>query len=173
MNYLKIFLKLWPGLILRLEILNNWTFEQLVFLQRWLIYCEGSPPCWKLSFSKVVIDIGNIDKINHFIFIEFYERLSKLKHLFDSWSKIYDVELENISYEDLFINRTDYFKQYIGRRRDIYNDEKLEFERIWENRKVPWWFLKNTNDGFNQTISELKLKEFKFYADNIKLKRYD
>ena len=47
-----------------------------------------------------------------------------------------------------------------------------EFESIWENWKIPWWFFNNTNDGFNQKIEELKLKEFEFYADKIKLKRY-
>ena len=34
-------------------------------------------------------------------------------------------------------------------------------------------FFNNTNDGFNQTISELKLKEFEFYEDKIGLDRYD
>ena len=171
-KYLKILLELWPGLILRLKGFEKWDDRELDLIHSLLIYYEGSPLCWKLSFSKVVIDIGNIDKIDHFRFIESYENVSKLKHLVDSLSNIYDVELENISYEDLFIDRRAYFKQCIGRWRDMYNDEKLKFERIWENRKIPWWFFNNTNDGFNQTIEDLKLKEFEFYADKIKLKRY-
>ena len=171
LNYLQILLELWPGLILRLENLKkNGNLWDLDLIQRLLIYCERSPPCWKLFFSKVVIDI-DIDHMNNFIFIESYENISKLKHLIDSLSKICDVELENISYDDLFIDRRDYFKQYIGRWRDMYNDEKLKFERIWENIKIPWRFFKNTNDSFNQTIEELKLKEFKFYKSKIKLKR--
>ena len=174
LDYLNLLLELGPGLILRLKHLKYGYCWDLDLIQRFLSYCGRSPPCWKLSFSKVLIDIGNInDKMYNFIFIESYENVSKLKHLIDSLSNIYDVELENISYEDLFINRTDYFKQCIERWRDMFNDEKLEFERIWENRKVPWRFFKNTNDGFNQTIEELKLKEFEFYADKIKLKRYD
>ena len=172
LDYLNLLLELGPGLILRLKYLkfenNCWDLD---LIQRFLSYCARSPPCSKLSFSKLVIHI-DIEHMENSIFIESYENVSKLKHLVDSLSNIYDVELENISYEDLFINRTDYFKQCIERWRDMYNDKKLKFERIWENRMIPWWFFNNTNDDFNQTIEELKLKEFKFYADKIKLKRY-
>ena len=124
-----------PGLILRLKHLKKYRFGNcwdLDLIQRFLSYCGRSPPCSKLSFSKILIDIKNIGWIYDFIFIESYENVSKLKHMIDSLSNIYDVELENISYEDLFINRTDYFKQCIERWRDMYNDKKLEFERIWE-----------------------------------------
>ena len=168
-NYLKLLLELWPGLILRLEYIKKYNdCWDLDLIQAFLSYCGRSPPCWRLSFSKVIIEI-NIYYIRHSIFIESYENVSKLKHLIDSLSKIYDVELKNISYEDLFINRTDYFKQYIGRKRDEYNNEKLKFE--W----IKWYldgFYRNTNDGFNQTIEELKLKEFEFYADKIHMNRY-
>ena len=116
-GYLNPLLELWSGLILRLENLKEYgNWWDLDLIQRFLSYCGRSPPCWKLSFSKVIIHIG-IGK-NELIFIESYENVSKLKHLIDSLSNIYDVELENITYEDLFINRTDYFKRYIGRRRD-------------------------------------------------------
>ena len=98
------------------------------------------------------------------------KKKSNLKYLIDSLSKIYDVEFENISYEDLFINRSDYFKQYIGILRNRYNYAKLEFERI---KRYFDRFFNNTNEGFNQTIEELKLKEFQFYADKIHMDRYD
>ena len=107
-----------------------------------------------------------MDKI---ILIESYEDVSKLKHLIDSLSKIYDVEFEKITYEDLFIKRKHYFKHYIGRMRDKYNNAKLEFERI----KCYDGFNKNTYFGYNQIIEELKLKEFEFYADKILMDRYD
>ena len=173
LEYLQILFELWSGFILRLKNLKYWNnkYWDLDFIQKLLSYCGRSPPCWKLSFSKVVIHI-DIDNYYSLNFIESSENVSKLKHLIDSLSKIYDVYLENISYEDLFINRTDYFKQCIRRRRDRYYKAKLEFERIWKNWKIPWWFLKNTNDGYNQTIEELKLKEFEFYKDKIGLKRY-
>ena len=98
LNYLIFLLELWPGLILRLKILKDWDWEKLDFIKRLLIYCEGSPHCWKLSFSKVVIDIDK-SKID----ITFFVILNKLKHLYDFLFNIYDVELENITYEDLFI----------------------------------------------------------------------
>ena len=177
-DYLNLLLEFWPGLILRLKRLKYFSgCWDLDLIQRFLSYCERSPPCWKLSFSKVVIDINiDIDNMGEFIFTESYEDVSKLKHLIDSLSKIYDVELENISYEDLFVNRTDYFIKYIGRRRDMYNKAKLEFERALKYRRVKLYlddFFHNTNDSFNQTIEELKLKEFEFYADKIHMFRYD
>ena len=176
-DYLNLLLELWPGLILRLENLkyNNKCWD-LDLIQRFLSYCGRCPPCWKLSFSKVVINI-DIDNIYNFIFIETYENVSKLKHLIDSWSKIYDVEFEDITYKDLFINRIDYFKKFIGRRRDKYNYAKLKFERTLKYSRIECYlddFFNNTNDGFNQTIKEeLKLKEFEFYADKIHMDRYD
>ena len=69
-----------------------------------------------------------------------------------------------------------YFKKFIERQRDEYNNEKLKFERALKYRwieRYPDDFFNNTNDGFNQTISELKLKNFKFYAHKIGLDRYD
>ena len=69
-----------------------------------------------------------------------------------------------------------YFKKFIGRWRDEYNNEKLKFERTLKYSRIECYlddFLKNTNDGANQTISELKLKEFEFYANKIGLDRYD
>ena len=69
-----------------------------------------------------------------------------------------------------------YFKKYIGRLRDEYNNEKLKFEKTLKYSRIEKYlddFFNNTNSGINQTISELKLKEFEFYADKIKLKRYD
>ena len=99
LNYLKFLLELWPGLILRLKGFEIWGDEQLDWIQRLLIYCEGSPPCWKLSLSKIVINIS-IDEIRK---IEFFKILKKLKHLYNSLLIIYDVKFENITYEDLFI----------------------------------------------------------------------
>ena len=174
---LNILLEFCPGLILRLEHLKDWgDCWDLDLIKRLLSFCGRCPPCWNLSFSKVVIDIGNIDHINDFIFIESYENVSKLKDLYDSLSKIYDVEFENISYEDLFINRTDYFKKYIGRRRDKYNIEKLKFERALKYKRIECYlddFFNNKDDGFNQTIEELILEEFEFYAKKIDMERYD
>ena len=101
MKYLKILFELCPGLILRLKGFEKWDYGHLDSIQRLLICSEGSPPCWKLSFSKVVINIDiDIDKIRS---IEYFIVLNKIKHLIDSLSKTYDVELENITYEDLFI----------------------------------------------------------------------
>ena len=101
--YLNLLLELWSGLILRLEHLKDYgKFWDLDLIQRFLSYCGRSPPYYKLSFSKVVIDI-DIDMLNY-RFIESYEKISKLKHLCDSLSKFYDVEFENITYEDLFVN---------------------------------------------------------------------
>ena len=100
LKYLKILFELWPELILKLKKLEYWDEKRLNWIQRLLIYCEGSSPCWKLFFSKVVIDI-DIDKID--INFKFFVELNKLKHLYYSLSKIYDVELENITYEDFFI----------------------------------------------------------------------
>ena len=72
----------------------------------------------------------DIDKLDtESMGISFFVLLEKLKHLFDSLLKIYDVELENITYEDLFINRGSQFKGFIKRQRDEYNNEKLKFER--------------------------------------------
>ena len=100
---LKFLLGLWPGLILRLKHLITWDEEILDCIQRLLIYCEGSPFCCKLSFSKIVLNI-DIDDINKKIkYISFFEELNKLKDLYNSLSKVYDVELENITYEELFI----------------------------------------------------------------------
>ena len=173
---LNFLLELWPGLILRLKHLNfydeYWNVDKI---QRFLSNWGRCPPFWKLSFSKVVIHIG-IDEIYKYIFKESYKNISKLKHLIDSLSKIYDVGLENISYEDLFINRRDYFNQYFERWRDGYNEAKLEFERALKYSRIEWYlddFFNNKSDGFNQTIAELKLKEFKFYADKIDMDRYD
>ena len=141
LKYLKILLELWPGLILRLKGLEKWGNKRLDWIQKLLIYCKRSPPCWKLSFSKVVTNI-EIDEI----VIEFFKYLNKLRHLYDSLSKIYDVELENITYEDLFINRTDYFKEFIGRQRDRYNNEKLKFERFLKYDRIERYL----DDFFNK-----------------------
>ena len=141
------------------------------WIQSLLIYCLGSPLCWKLFFSKVVINI-DIDEIN----IEFFKNLDKLKLLYDSLSKIYAVELKNITYEDLLNNNGSYFKKFIERQRDEFNNEKLKFERALKYSRIECClddFLNNTNDGFNQAIAELKLKEFEFYADKIHMDRYD
>ena len=170
---LDLLLELWPGLILRLEGFEDLGERKLDWVQRLLIYWEGSPLCWQLSFSKVVIKIDiDIDKIG----IEYFKRLNKLKHLYDSLSKIYDVELENITYEDL-LNNGSYFIKFIGRHRDEYNNEKLKFERILEYSRIIWYpnnLLSTIQiDGFNEILSELKLKEFEFYTDKIKLKRYE
>ena len=107
LKYLNTLLELWPGLILILKNFKFRTFEYLDQIQRLLIYCKGSPLCCKLSFSKVVIniDIDEIDKIKNSKFdIDYFVKFNKLKHLCDSLLKIYDVEFENITYEDLFIN---------------------------------------------------------------------
>ena len=69
-EYFKILLELWPGLILRLERLEDWYERQLNRIQRLLIYYKRSFLCWKLYFSKVVIHI-NIDKIRN---IEFFKK---------------------------------------------------------------------------------------------------
>ena len=69
-----------------------------------------------------------------------------------------------------------YFKEFIERQRDEYNNEKLKFERALKYSRIEWYlddFLKNTNDGFNRTIAKLKLRKFKFYADKYGLDRYD
>ena len=167
LKYLKIMLELWPGLILRLERLEYWNEERLDGIRRWLIYCEWSPPWWKLSFSKVVIsiDIDEIDKIKiSKLEIEYFAKLSKLKNLCDSLSKIYDVEFENITYEDLFRDRVSQFKKFIERRRDEYNYEKLKFERALKYRRIECYldnFLNGTNDGFNHAI-----KSNHYYARN-------
>ena len=171
LNYLKILFELWPGLILRLKGFEKWDYRHLDWIQRLLICCEGSPPCWKLSFSKVVMNI-DIDKIRS---IEYFILLNKIKHLIDSLSKTYNVELENITYEDLFINGS-YFKKFIERRRDEHNNQKWKFERVLKYSRIECYlddFFNNKNDDFNQTIAELKLKEFEFYADKIKMERYD
>ena len=171
LKYLKILFELWPELILRLKNLKDWNRKTLDFIQRLLIYCEGSPHCWKISFSKVVINI-DIDKIRS---IEFFIKLNRIKHLYNSLSKTYDVEFENVTYEDLFFNGS-YFKEFIERRRDDYNNQKLKYEKALKYTRIESYldnFLNNTNDGINQTIAELKLKEFEFYADKINMDRYD
>ena len=168
-DYLNILLELWPGLILKLRILKKDDYHDLDLIQTFLSCCEKSPPCWKLSFSKVVIDI-NIKNMRKYRFIESNENVSKLKHQVDSLSKMYDVEFENISYEDLLINRRDYFKKYVGRMRNKYNKAKRWFDRL---KLYLDSLFNNTNDSFNQTIEELKLKDFEFYKSKIKLKRYD
>ena len=98
LNYLKNLLELWPGIILRLKNFKYWDDERLDLYQRLLIYREDSPLWGRLPLSKVVMNIG-IDEFD----IEFFVKLNKLKDLYDSLSKIYDVELENITFEDLFI----------------------------------------------------------------------
>ena len=69
------------------------------------------------------------------------------------------------------------FKGFTKRQRDEYNNEKLEFERSLKYNRIERYlddfFNHNKDDGFNQTISELKLKEFEFYADKIDMDRYD
>ena len=100
LEYLKNLIELWPGLILSLKNLELKTFEQLDWIQNLLIYYEGSLLCWKLSFSKVLINI--VIDINEIRSIEYFKDLNKLKNLCDSLSLIYDVQLENITYEDLF-----------------------------------------------------------------------
>ena len=176
LKYLKVLLELWPGLILRLQNFKNVSEKTLELIQRLLIYCDGSHLCWKLSFSKVVINI-DIDKLDtEFMGISFFVLLDKLKHLFDSLSKIYDVELENITYENLFKDRGSQFKGFIKRQRDEYNNEKLKFERALKYSRIKCYlddFFNGTDEGFNQTIEELKLKEFEFYADRIGIDRYD
>ena len=173
---LNILLELGPGLILRLKNLKKYDeFWDLDLIQRFLSYCRRSPPCCKLSFSKVVIDL-DLDNKYYLKFIESNESLSELKHLIDSLLKIYDVEFENISYDDLFINRTDYFKKYIGRLRDEYNNAKLKFERTLKYKRIECYlddFFNNKDDCIYQTIEELKLKEFEFYANEIHMDRYD
>ena len=172
LKYLQFLFELWPGLILRLKGLNIWNEERLDMIQRLLNYCEGSPLCWKLFFSKVVIHI-DIDEIRS---IEYFKILNKLKHLYDSLSKIYEVEFENITYEDLFKDRVSQFKMFIERWRDEYNNQKLNFERALKNKGIGCYFIGcfyKINVFFNQTISELKLKEFEFYADKIAMDRYD
>ena len=176
LKYLKILLKLWPGLILRLEdieYLEYWDEERLDWIQRLLIYCEGSLPCSKIFFSRVVISIDiDIDEIRN---IKFFVEINKIKHLYDSLSKIYDVEFENITYEDLLKDRLNEFKEFIERQRDGYNNAKLKFERALKNsiERYSNSILNNTNDGINQAIAKLKLKEFQFYKSKIKLRRYD
>ena len=173
-NYLNILLELGPGLILRLKdlIYHDIYFWNLDLIQRFLSYCGRSPPCWKLFFSKIVIEINN-ENIRR---IEFFEDLNKLKHLIDSLSKVYDVELENITYEDLFRDRGISFNEFIERQRNKYNSKKLKFERALKYSRIECYlddFFNNKKDGFNQTIAELKLKEFEFYEDKINMKRYD
>ena len=41
-----------------------------------------------------------------------------------------------------------------------------------ELKDILMTFLINKNDDFNQTIAELKLREFQFYADRIDMDRY-
>ena len=174
LDYLNLLLELGPGLILRLKNLKYYGYWwDLDLIQRFLSYCGESPPCLKFSFSKIVIDI-DIDHMDNSIFIESNENINKLEHLIDSLSKIYDVELENISYEDLFINRRYYFKQYIGRRRDKYNKQKIKFERALKYSPIECYLddlYKSKYDYNDQTISKLKLKEFEFYKNKIKFKR--
>ena len=85
--YLYILLELWPGLILRLKNLKKYgLFWDLDLIQKFLSFCGRSPPCWKLSFSKVVIDIDididNMDaRMDKIILIESYEDVSKLMFL--------------------------------------------------------------------------------------------
>ena len=130
LNYLKLFLELWPEFILCLKIFKYWSEKFLDEIRRWLIYCKGSPLWWKLSFSKVVMNI-DIDNMGMTLF----EELNKLKHLYDSLSKIYHVELENITYEDLFINGY-YFKKFIGRQRDRYNNENIILKNLLGDREI-------------------------------------
>ena len=69
-----------------------------------------------------------------------------------------------------------YFKKFIERRRDEHNNQKWKFERALKYSRIECYlddFFNNKNDDFNQTIAELKLKEFEFYADKIKMERYD
>ena len=173
-DYLNLLLELGPGLILRLNHLKNWGDEKLNLIQRLLIYREGSPLYWKLSFSKVLINIDiEIDEIKN---IEFFVALNKLKHLIDSLSNIYDFEFENISYEDLFRDRVSQFKEFIERQRNMYNNQKLKFEWELKYSRIEYNlddFFNNEDDCINQTISKLKLKEFEFYADKIHMDRYD
>ena len=68
------------------------------------------------------------------------------------------------------------FKKYIGRQRDECNNEKLKFERALKYSRIECYlddFFNNKDDCINQTIEELKLKEFEFYADEIDMDRYD
>ena len=127
-------LELWPGLILWLENLENLSKWELDLIQRMLIYWKGSPFCWKLSFSKVVIGVGVYVKE-----IEKFEELNKLNHFCDSLWKIYDVEFENVNYEDLLNNRVSYFKKIIENQRNEYNNEKLKFERALKYSRIEWY----------------------------------
>ena len=105
--YFKILVELWSALILRLNHLDSNDEFTVDILKCLLIYCKGPFFCWKLSFSKVVINI-RIDEIRYIIpnvwSKEFFGSSNKIKDMYNSLSKVYDVEFENVTYEDLFIN---------------------------------------------------------------------
>ena len=68
------------------------------------------------------------------------------------------------------------FKEFIGRQRGDFNYEKLEFKGALKYSRIeryPDNLINNADGGLNQRISELKLKEFEFYADKINMDRYD